>query len=101
MNELDIYDRQGFGNQSDFGTQLALLVVDFVNGFANPDEFGGENIGETVVATKMLLQKTNTTGIPIAFSRMVYTEDGSNAGIFCLNGVIETDGVITCQSGGG
>ena len=48
MNELDIYDRQGFGNQSGFGKQPALLVVDLVNGFANPDEFGGGNIGEAI-----------------------------------------------------
>ena len=45
MNELDIYDRQGFGNQRGFGKQPALLVVDFVNGLSNPDEFGGGNIG--------------------------------------------------------
>ena len=68
MNELDIYDRQGFGNQSDFGTQLALLVVDFFNGFSNPDEFVGENIGEAVVATKMLLQKNRAQlGFPSNF----------------------------------
>ena len=32
MNEVDIYERQGFGNQSGFGKQPALLIVDFVNG---------------------------------------------------------------------
>ena len=84
MNEMDIYALQGFGNQSGFGKQPALLVVDFVNGFANPDEFGGGNIGDAIIATKMLLQKSRTAGIPIAFTRVVYAEDGSDAGIFCL-----------------
>ncbi len=44
MNEVDIYQRQGFGNQSGFGKQPALLIVDFVNAFADPDEFGGGNM---------------------------------------------------------
>ena len=35
MNEVGIYERQGFGNQSGFGKQPALLIVDFVN--ANSD----------------------------------------------------------------
>ena len=84
MSELEIYKRQGFGNQSGFGKQPALLVVDFVNGFANPDEFGGGNIGEAIAATKSLLTKSRLAGIPIVFTRVVYAEDGSDAGVFCL-----------------
>ena len=84
MSELEIYERQGFGNQSGFGIQPALLVVDFVNGFANPDEFGGGNISEAIAATKSLLSKSRLAGIPIVYTRVVYAEDGSDAGIFCL-----------------
>ena len=84
MSELEIYERQGFGNQSGFGIQPALLVVDFVNGFANPDEFGGGNISEAIAATKSLLSKSRLAGIPIVYTRVVYAEDGSDAGIFCV-----------------
>jgi hypothetical protein len=44
MDELDIYQKQGFGNQSGFGHHPALLIVDFVNGFTDADQFGGGNI---------------------------------------------------------
>ena len=71
MNEVDIYERQGFGNQSGFGKQPALLIVDFVNAFANPDEFGGGNIGEAIAKTKVLLTKSRLAEIPIAFTRVI------------------------------
>jgi maleamate amidohydrolase len=84
MSELDIYARQGFGNQSGFGDRPALLVVDFINGFADPDRFGGGNIGEAIANTKPLLAKAREAGLPIAFTRIVYADDGSDSGIFCL-----------------
>jgi len=45
MSELEIYQKQGFGNRSGMGQRPALLIVDFVNGFADSDQFGGGNIG--------------------------------------------------------
>jgi len=82
--DLDVYDRQNFGNKSGFGDSPALLIVDFTNGFANPDEFGGGNIGPAIEATKGLLAKSRDAGIPIAFTRVVYADDGSDNGVFCL-----------------
>ncbi len=84
MNELDIYKSQGFGAQSGFGTRPALLIVDFVNGFTDPAQFGGGNIDEAIKHTKALLTKAREAHIPIAFTRVVYADDGSDAGIFCL-----------------
>ncbi len=36
MSELEIYDKQGFGHSSGFGSKPALLIVDFVNNCGNP-----------------------------------------------------------------
>ena len=55
MSELEIYQKQGFGNSSGIGQRPALLIIDFVNGFANPDQFGGGNIGEAIENTRGLL----------------------------------------------
>ena len=82
--DLDVYDRQNFGNQSGFGMAPALLIVDFVNGFANPDEFGGGNIGRAIEATKGLLSECRNAGIPVAFTRVVYADDGADNGVFCM-----------------
>ncbi|HIM47034.1 MAG TPA: N-carbamoylsarcosine amidase, partial [Alphaproteobacteria bacterium] len=43
-SEIDIYKRQKFGRRLGFGKQAALLIVDFVNGFDDPEQFGGGNI---------------------------------------------------------
>ena len=84
MSELEIYQKQGFGNSSGIGQRPALLIVDFVNGFANPDQFGGGNIGEAIENTRGLLAEARTLGLPIAFTRVVYADDGSDAGVFTL-----------------
>ena len=82
MDELEIYRKQGFGNSSGMGQRPALLVVDFVNGFANPDQFGGGNIGEAIEQTRRLLAEARALGLPVAFTRVVYADDGSDAGVF-------------------
>ena len=83
MNKLDVYRKQNFGNSSGFGDRPALLIVDFVNGFADPDRFGGGNIGEAIAATATLLASAREAKIPVAFTRVVYADDGSDAGVFC------------------
>ena len=55
MDELEIYRKQGFGNSSGMGQRPAMLIVDFVNGFTDPDQFGGGNIGEAIENTRDLL----------------------------------------------
>jgi len=84
MDELDIYQKQGFGNQSAFGHHPALLIVDFVNGFTDADQFGGGNIDAAIQITKSLLATARSAQIPVAFTRVVYADDASDAGVFCL-----------------
>jgi maleamate amidohydrolase len=83
MNSDDIYRKQQFGQQTGFGSFSALLVVDFVNGFTDPNILGGGNIGEAVTATIPLLEFFRARKLPIIFTRIVYAEDGSDAGIWC------------------
>lgn len=84
MSEADVYRKQGFGNQSGFGAQPALLVVDFVNGFNDPDLFGGGNIPQAIAHTAILLAAARKAAVPVCFTRVVYAADGSDAGVFCL-----------------
>ncbi|HEY7609728.1 MAG TPA: isochorismatase family protein [Alphaproteobacteria bacterium] len=84
MRELEIYKTQGFGNASGFGARPALLIVDFVNGFAAPEAFGGGNIDAAIARTEGLLAAFRRLKLPIAFTRVVYAEDGADLGIFAL-----------------
>ena len=82
MSELDIYTRQGLGQKSGMGKRVALVLVDFVNGFNDPAHFGGGNIAESIAATARLLTIVRARNWPVAHTRIVYADDGSDAGAF-------------------
>ena len=60
-----------------------MLMVDFVNGSPDPQILGGGNIRGAIAATIPLLLFFRERRLPIIFTRIVYAEDGSNAGIWC------------------
>lgn len=82
MSDLAVYARQGFGGRIGIGAAPALLIVDFVNGFADPAVFGGGNIPAAIAATVPVLAFCRGRGIPVAHTRVVYAADGSDAGMF-------------------
>jgi maleamate amidohydrolase len=79
----DVYSRQTFGRSLGFGKRPALLIVDFVNGFLDPQHFGGGNISDAARMTVPLLAAARSAGVPVVFTRIVYAEDGSDAGVWC------------------
>ncbi|MGC5198648.1 isochorismatase family protein [Aphanothece microscopica] len=83
MSSDSIYARQQFGQKSGFGRSTALLVVDFVNGFVDPEILGGGNINDAVTATVPLLAFFRARGMPVAFTRIIYADDGSDSGVWC------------------
>lgn len=78
----EVYVRQGFGQGSGFGRSPAVMVVDFTWSFVDPAQFGGGDIAKAVTATARLLTAARQAGWPIAYSRVVYADDGSDAGPF-------------------
>ena len=84
MGDLDVYEKQNFGNSSGIGTNPAMLIVDFVNGFADPEQFGGGNIQAAIDKTVDLLAFARAQNMPVASTRVVYADDGSDHGVFCL-----------------
>ena len=61
-----------------------LFRSDFVNGFNDPSAFGGGNIAAAIERTAELLRACRRLKVPVAFTRVVYADDGSDAGVFCL-----------------
>jgi maleamate amidohydrolase len=80
--DLEVYQRQRFGQNLGFGRRAGLLVVDFVNGFNDPALFGGGNIGAAIARTVGLLEGCREMGVPVAFTRIVYEADGSDHNLF-------------------
>jgi maleamate amidohydrolase len=51
-------------------------------GFADPAHFGGGNIGPAITETVHLLAFARRRHWPVAHTRVVYAEDGADAGVF-------------------
>jgi maleamate amidohydrolase len=84
MSEADVYHAQQFGRPIGFGRRSALLVIDFVVGFNDPALFGGGNIDAAVKRTAGLLDAFRARALPVAFTRVVYADDGADGGVFAL-----------------
>jgi maleamate amidohydrolase len=80
----ETYQRQGFGASLDLRPPCGLLIVDFVNGFADPAIFGGGNIAAAIETTKKLLAHARQQQWAIAHTRIVFADDGSDHNIFSL-----------------
>ncbi len=81
-DEAAVFQRQGFGAGLGLRPPLGLLIIDFVNGFADPAVFGGGNIPPAMRQSEGLLALARERGWPVAHSRIVYADDDSDANVF-------------------
>lgn len=91
--EIHTYRRQGFGSTLPILPPFGLLIVDFVNGFANPDVFGGGNINAAIENTVPLLAAARRNGWPVAHSRIVFADDDADENVF----TIKVPGMLTLK----
>ena len=80
--EQAVYERQGFGQSLELLPPAGLLIVDFINGFADPEVFGGGNIRPAIEKTRTLLALARKRGWLVSYTRVVYADDGSDANVF-------------------
>lgn len=83
-DDAEIYRRQGIGARMGFGKKPALLIIDFINGFNDPAQFGGGNIQAAIDRTVELLSVARHLELPIVYTSHVYAADGSQDGVFNL-----------------
>jgi maleamate amidohydrolase len=81
-DDIALYQAQSFGGRVGIGARPALCIVDFVNGFTDPQVFGGGNIRGAVSNTVALLAAARRRALPVAFTRVVFAEDGSDDCVF-------------------
>lgn len=82
--EVGTYQRQGFGNELELPAPYGLLIVDFVNGFADPQQFGGGNIRPAIENTVPLLATARERGWPVAHTRIVFADDAADRNVFAM-----------------
>jgi maleamate amidohydrolase len=83
-SQAQVYERQGFGAAMATKPPYGLLIVDLVNGFADPAVFGGGNIPQAIANTVTLLSHAREQGWPVAHTRIVFAEDAADANVFSL-----------------
>ena len=69
----------GFGGGAGFGSRPAVLVVDLLKGFTDPDSPLGANLDAVVESTRELLDGAREAGVPVLFSTVVYDEANERA----------------------
>lgn len=84
MSSQSVYERQGFGQGLELEGNAGLLIVDFVNGFADPQAFGGGNILEAIEQTRTVLADARAQNWPVAHSRIVFADDSADRNVFGL-----------------
>jgi maleamate amidohydrolase len=82
--DTSVYERQGFGATMPPKAPYGLLIIDFINGFADPATFGGGNIASAIECTTGLLAEARAREWPVVHTRVVYQDDGADANIFAL-----------------
>lgn len=80
--DAEVYRRQGFGKNLALVPPAGILLVDFINGFADPAVFGGGNIESAIESTLELLRLAREWQWPVAYSRTVFADDAADANVF-------------------
>jgi maleamate amidohydrolase len=71
---------RGFGGRVGMGVRPALLVIDLVNGFTDPEAALGADLTAEIEATNRLLDEAHARDLPVVFSTVAYAEPQDDAG---------------------
>lgn len=77
-----IYAQSGIGSYVPLGTRPAVLVVDFINGFTDPECACGSDLTMEVEATRQLLDVARSLQVPVIFTTVAYETHMNDAGIW-------------------
>ena len=85
LSDAEFFEQRGFGQKLGFGLRPALLVVDMVKAFTNPDMPLGTNLESQIAAIQPLLRIAHDQQAPVIFSTVAYEDENlRDAGIFGL-----------------
>jgi nicotinamidase-related amidase len=90
------FHQRGFGKTIGFGTQPAIVVIDLIRAFADPELPLGAPLGEVLEATRRVLEAGRKAGVPIFFTSVAYDDqDFKDAGVWAK----KMAGVMTLRAG--
>jgi len=82
-NDLDAdYARAGFGGALAFGSHPALLVIDVVMAYLDPESPLYAGVEAALAANIRLVEAFRAAGAPVIFTNVVYQAGGLDGGVF-------------------
>lgn len=91
-----MYAERGFGLRMGFGKRPALLCIDLIRAFTNPDSMLGASLAREIEASNALITLAHERQIPVIFSTIIFDEtDLRDAGLWRL----KNKGTVTLQAG--
>jgi len=78
----DLYDRNEFGESVGFGERPALVVIDLIEAFTDPDSNLGADFDGVLERTGRLLETFRERDSPRYFTTVAYEESYGDAGVF-------------------
>ena len=75
MSARDVYDARGFGGRQGAGKRPAVVVVDFIEGFTNPESPLACDADAAIGATRQLLDAARVADAPVIFTTVCYEDD--------------------------
>lgn len=90
------FKERGFGLTIGYGERPALIVIDLIQGFTNPELPLGADLSEQLAKTRQLLDAARLAEIPVYYTTVAYEErDLRDAGIWAK----KMAGVMTLRAG--
>ncbi len=81
-DSAQFFASRGFGTTIGFGRRPALLVIDLVNAFTDPEMPLGSNLDSVIEQLRPVLGTARQVGIPILYTVVGYEESLADAGVW-------------------
>ena len=78
----ELYADRNFGDEVGMGEQPALVVIDLINAFTDPDSDLGSAVDDVIAQTERLLSAFREYDLPRYFTTVAYEESYGDAGRF-------------------
>jgi nicotinamidase-related amidase len=84
-DETAFFESRGFGQKIGFGKSPAVLVIDIVKAFTDPNRVLGADMDAQIDATNALIDVAHEKGIPVIYSSVAYDDANfMDAGVWRL-----------------
>lgn len=80
--DLSANYKGAFDGHLPFGQRPALLIVDFVKAYLDPDSPLYAGVEDALASNERLLAVARAAGIPVLWTNVVYTPGGKDGGVF-------------------